>query len=126
MTIRLRDRAVLLEPATTLDEYTEARTADWAKPPRRRIPTPFHAFPISSTEETLTAETVISRWRGFLPVQVANPSNVLQPLVLAEIFTPSWRVEWDCETYLIEGNIAKNRGGGRTRHLTIVLKKVDD
>lgn len=126
MTVRLRDVATLLEPATKTDTYTEAETPDWTKPPARELEVPFKGDPLSSTEESVTAETIISRWRAHLPPSIPDPADLegLTILVLEDLVTPAWRIRWHGEVYLIDSEIAVHRTRQCTRYLSALLKKV--
>ena len=112
MGVRLRDEAVLLEPDVSADRETEEQVPDWGKSPASATPTRFQAQPLTSTEEVLTADTVIARWRAFLPPTFAG------------IVTPAWRVRWDDEDYEIDGDIEKHKRGTSVRYISVTLKKV--
>lgn len=113
VTVQLRDEAVLLEPDTRLNENTEEQVADWTKPPVSVTPTRFKGEPVSSTEEALTAETIVSRWVGYLPPMWDG------------ILTPAFRIRWDGEDYLIDGAIERFKTRKCVRYLMVILKRVD-
>ena len=95
MTVRLRDEVVVLEPATKVDSYTETATVDWTLPPASATPTRFKGEPLSSTEEVLTAETIVSRHRGYLDPMWDG------------IIDSSFRIRWDDQDYRIDGDVER-------------------
>lgn len=113
MGIRLRDEAILLEPDITADRLTEEEAPDWDKDPLSATPTAFQCQPVSSTEEALTAETIVSRFRG-----------TLRPM-WDGILTSDWRIRWDGEDYTIEGEVERHKKGRRVRFLTVTLSKIE-
>lgn len=127
MTVHLHDVADLLEPDVTVDAYTEEEKPDWAKPVKRTLAAvPFQGSPISSTEETLTAETIISRWKAFLPPAIKDPADETGEtwLQLEDVLTSSWRIRWDGDVYLIDGDVGRHKHRRCTRYLSVLLKKV--
>lgn len=112
VSVRLADHAVLLEPATTLNELTETARADWTKPAKSSLPTAFKAEPVDSSEAVVTAGTVISRWQAWLPGDWDGR------------VTPAWRIRWDGLDYEIDGEIGRWKKGTSVRYLTCILKRV--
>ena len=113
MTVRLHDEAIILEPATKADSYTGLPVSDWDALPASATPERFKGEPLSSTEAVLTAETVVSRWRGYLPPMWDG------------ILTPAFRVRWDEKDYEIEGDIERFKTRRCVRYLAVILKRVD-
>jgi hypothetical protein len=127
VTVHLHDVADLLEPDVTVDSYTEAESPDWSKPPLLTLAgVPFQASPVSSTEQTVTAETIISRWKAYLPPAIKDPADETGEtwLQLETVLTSAWRIRWDGEIYLIDGDVERHKHRRCTRYLSVLLKKV--
>lgn len=126
MTIRLRDAATLLEPDTSADSYTEEAAPDWDKDPVRELDVPFKGEPVSSSEELLTAQTIIARWKGYLPALIPDPTDASGAtlLALADVVTSTWRVRWHGDVYTIDGDVEVHRKDDTVRYLSVILKRV--
>lgn len=127
MSVHLHDVVDLLEPDVTVDSYTEAETPDWTKPPKRTLAgVPFQGSPVSSSEQQLTATTITSRWRAFLPPAVKDPDDPTGAtwLQLEDVVTSAWRISWDGEVYEIDGDVERHKHRQCTRYLSMFLKKV--
>ena len=107
---RLRDEAVLLEPATKTDPYTEETRPDWSKDPLSATPAEFKAQPVNSDEQTLTADTIVTRFKAWLPARFDG------------IVTSDFRVRWDGRDYDIDGDLERWKQGQTVRYLTCFLK----
>lgn len=113
MTIRLRDEAIVLEPATAADPYTEQNEPDWQLEPLSATPTRCKIEPLSSTEDVLTSETIVSRHRGYLGPEWDG------------IVTPTFRIRWDSEDYRIDGDLERFKTRGAVRYLAFALKRIE-
>lgn len=127
MSVHLHDVADLLEPDVTADAYTEAPAPDWKKPPKRTLTgVPFKCDPVSSSEQQLTATTVITRRIGFLPPAIKDPDDPSGAtwLQLEDTIDSSWRIRWDGDVYTIDGEVERRKHRQCTRYLSVLLKKV--
>lgn len=98
-------------PATKTDPYTEAEVDDWDQAPARVEIVRAKIEPVSSTEETVTAETIVSRWECTLPptFPVTSRCRIRRA---------------DGSVYAVDGEVSPWKRGTRTRFLTCLLKKV--
>jgi hypothetical protein len=110
VTVRLHDQAVVLEPDTRVDRYTDTPEADWSKPPVTETPTPILMRPLNSFEAVATAETVVSRWRAYL-----GPA-------WDGVLTPAHRIRWDGDDYEIDGAVERHKTRSCVRYITVTLK----
>lgn len=127
MSVHLHDVADLLEPDVTVDTYTEAGRPDWDKDPVRTLAgVPFQASPVSSSEQQLTATTIISRWKAYLPPAIKDPDDPTGAtwLQLQGVLTSTWRIRWDGDVYEIDGDVERHKHRRCTRYLSMFLKKV--
>lgn len=108
--MRPRTTVALLEPATSVDEYDGSTSINWALPPTIHDGVLAAVEPISSTEAVLTAETIVSRFRLYLPGDT--------------VIDARWRVRWQGEDYLIDGDVESWVNGRGTQYLHCLLKKV--
>lgn len=112
MGVRLRDRAVHLVPATRTDPRTGEVTADWSKPPASSTSIPFQHQSLTTDEQLLTAETIVTRGRGYLPPWLDG------------VVTPEHRIRWDGDDYEIDGDVERHKTRTRVRYLTVTLRIV--
>lgn len=119
----LRDRVDVLWPTTAADSYTEADRADWSQGPARTVTGVRAAVqPVSSTEEAVTAETIVSRYECWLPTAHTTGSD--ETVDLAADLTSACRVRWDGDVYFIDGDVEPWKSGRRVRRLHCFLKRV--
>lgn len=109
--MRPRTTVTLLEPATTTDPYTGEARPNWTATPTEHPDTPAAIEPLSSTEATLTAETVISRWVLYLPAETT--------------IEPSWRVRWRGDDFDVDGEIQVWEGRRDEAYRSCLLKLVE-
>ena len=108
--VRPRTTVALLEPATTADEYDQSVTIDWTLPPTVHDGVLAAVEPVGSTEAVLTASTIVSRLRLYLPGDTTVDST--------------WRVRWQGDDYLIDGDVEPWVNARGTQYLHCLLKKV--
>lgn len=114
VSVRLRDEAIVLEPATKDDTYTGGPVTDWDQPPVSATPTLFYGHPVSTSEAVLTSGTVISYVQGFLGPEWDG------------LVTPAWRIRWDGDDYEIDGEVERHKTRSSVRFLTVLLKRVSE
>lgn len=108
--MRGRDLVDLLEPATDEDEYTEETVPDWKQEPTVHEGVPASVDPLSSDEQTVTADTVISRWKCYLPADCG--------------ITSDWRIRWNGNTHVVDGEVETWRGRLGAGHLAVTMKRI--
>lgn len=108
--MRPRTTVALLEPATSVDEYTGAATIDWDLAPTIHAEVLAAVEPVSSTEAALTASTIVSRMRLYLPGDT--------------VIDPRWRVRWEGVDYEIDGDVEPWVNGRGPQYLHCLIKKV--
>jgi hypothetical protein len=119
----LADRVDVLWPATVEDSYTQTPRADWTKDPQRVVDTVRATVqPVSSDEDAVTAETVVSAWHCWLPPHHRTYEGAV--VDLAAEMTTACRVRWDGDVYLIDGDVERWKSGRRVRRLYCRLKRV--
>jgi hypothetical protein len=114
VSVRLRDEAILLEPATSTDAYTGDAAPDWKQLPASATPAPFYGSPVSTSEAVLTAGTVIAYVKGFLGPEWDG------------LVTPAWRIRWDERDYEIDGEVERHKTRSSVRFLSVLLKRVSE
>lgn len=100
----------LLEPRTEVDEYTQEPSVDWDTAPIVHVGVPAAVEPLTSTEDVLTAATLVGRSRCYLPAGTRVEAW--------------WRVRWLGDDYLIEGDVEKWIGMRGEAYQVLILKKV--
>lgn len=108
--MRPRTTVDLLQPATKVDEYDQTTTADWTVPPTVHAGVPAAVEPLTSTEAVLTAETIVSRLRVYLPGDT--------------VVEASWRIRWRGDDYLIDGDVEPWGNLRGVSYLHCLIKKV--
>lgn len=81
---------------------------DWVN--ATRITRPAEIQPVSSTEDVVNQQQTVTRWRMFWPEADLEATD---------------RIEWDGQTYEIDGEVEKWKRHGVFRHAEAVLMKVD-
>lgn len=110
--IGFRDAVTVLQPVRDKDPYSgELGPPDRTQPPKATYPVRGAVQPLSSTEAVLTASTVVSRWRCWVP-----PDTPLDPL---------WRIRWRDNDYEIDDAVGLHTLGPTKHHLPVVLKLVE-
>lgn len=107
--MRGRDSVILLEPQTTPDGYTEEPVPDWTAEPTPH-PVAASVDPLSSDEQTVTADTVISRWACYLPADCG--------------IRTWWRVRWDGHDHEVDGEVAVWKSRIGSGYISVVLKRI--
>jgi len=106
--MRPRTTVTLLQPQISESWDSGVPAPDWDQPPVEHPDTPAAIEPLSSAEQVLTADTVISRWRLFL-----EPGTGI---------TAQWRVRWLGIDHEVDGEIEVWQG--RRPRVECTLKRI--
>lgn len=85
------------------------QTRDWAN--ATSVTYPAEVQPVSSTEDVVNQQQTITRWRLFL-----GPTADLEA---------TDRIEWDGDTYEIDGDVERWKRRGAPHHLEAVLMRAE-
>ncbi|MFI5839452.1 head-tail adaptor protein [Catenuloplanes sp. NPDC051500] len=105
--MQLRDLITRLRAPLAGDGYGNERP-DWSA--ATSTPYPADVQPASSTEDVVDEQRTVTRWRVWLP----RTADLLA----------SDRIEWDGQTYEVEGDVERWKVRGWLHHLEAVMIKV--
>lgn len=103
----LRDQVVRRRAALVSSGYGN-QAPDW--PNATSVTYPAEVQPISSTEDVVDQDRTVTRWRLFLD----SAADVVA----------TDRIEWDGNTYQVDGDVERWKRRGILHHLEAVLLKV--
>ncbi|WP_280836138.1 head-tail adaptor protein [Micromonospora sp. A200] len=83
---------------------------DWDNAPPG-VAYPAEVQPVSSTEDVVNQQQTVTRWRMFLGPQADLEATD--------------RVQWDGDTYEVDGDVERHKARGRLHHLEAVLMRVE-
>jgi hypothetical protein len=107
--VRYYDQVTLVAPpAPTVDPVTGNESVDWATATRTSVAGSVQ--PLSSSESTADEQVTITRWRLFCP-----------PVPM----TAEYRVEWDGDSFEVDGEVGVWKRRGTSHHVEAVLRRVE-